>query len=213
MAAIEPARFHVREATREDVPALVKLARELAVYEKEPDAVAPNAAELYERNMFEHEYAKALLACDGPEGSGGEAIGMALCVPTPRRLADCSGTSSMCVARTRSNNFCCCPSAAVWTDSQVDRWSPADSHPVLDVDGQARDIPRGPRGHRVSSKGRHWKGPVRSIGTDRPRKVRVSLRSASLTPKKGLRSATMVGLEVECAVDRLLRIPRRQAAI
>ena len=82
MTATEPARFHVREATREDVPALVKLVHELAVYEKEPDAVAPNAAELYERNMFEHEYAKALLACDGPEGSGGEAIGMALCVPT-----------------------------------------------------------------------------------------------------------------------------------
>ena len=69
-------RFKIREATREDVDDLVRLAKELAVYEREPDAVVANAADLYRRNLFdEHQYAKALLACDSETG---KAIGMAL---------------------------------------------------------------------------------------------------------------------------------------
>ncbi|KAH8080650.1 acyl-CoA N-acyltransferase [Filobasidium floriforme] len=69
--------FHVVRATEADIPDILGLITELAVYEKEPDAVKATP-ELLKKNIFEQGYANCILAKDGTEGNPGETIGMAL---------------------------------------------------------------------------------------------------------------------------------------
>lgn len=71
----EPARELIREATPDDVPAILELVRALAVYEKEPDAVKATEAD----------FAQALFPAEGPPTTfahvaevDGEIVGMAL---------------------------------------------------------------------------------------------------------------------------------------
>jgi hypothetical protein len=66
--------FTLREATREDVPAIFSLVKGLALYEKSPDAVLATEDVLRE-NIFERQQAHVVLACVGQE-----AVGMALYV-------------------------------------------------------------------------------------------------------------------------------------
>jgi len=66
------ATFHIRKATPEDVHDILQLIVDLAVYEKEPDAVKATP-ELLRINIFEKQFAHALLAiCDN------KAVGLAL---------------------------------------------------------------------------------------------------------------------------------------
>jgi len=66
------AAFHIRKATPEDVDNILRLIVDLAVYEKEPDAVKATP-ELLRKNIFEKQFAHALLAiCDD------KAVGLAL---------------------------------------------------------------------------------------------------------------------------------------
>ncbi|KAK6907523.1 acetyltransferase [Kwoniella mangroviensis CBS 10435] len=68
----------IERATKEDVPELLGLIVELAVYEKEPDAVVATP-ELMIKNVFENNYAEVLIARTTPEdGSKGVAVGLAL---------------------------------------------------------------------------------------------------------------------------------------
>ncbi len=69
------ARFTVRDATRDDVPELVRLVRELALYEKEPDAATAT----------EDQFAAALFPEDGNPAAyalvaerDGRVVGMAI---------------------------------------------------------------------------------------------------------------------------------------
>ncbi|RCI08861.1 hypothetical protein L249_5003 [Ophiocordyceps polyrhachis-furcata BCC 54312] len=70
----------VRQATRQDVPAILSLIKALAVYEKEPDIVEATVESLQSTIAFESEStspsrpARCLLAVT----PGGEAVGMAL---------------------------------------------------------------------------------------------------------------------------------------
>ncbi|KAJ9099785.1 hypothetical protein QFC21_003783 [Naganishia friedmannii] len=64
--------IQVVPATEQDIPDILRLIKELAVYEKEPDAVTATP-ELIKENVFEKKYAECLLAKDGAE-----VIGMAL---------------------------------------------------------------------------------------------------------------------------------------
>ncbi|WVR05696.1 hypothetical protein IAU60_002720 [Kwoniella sp. DSM 27419] len=68
----------ITQATREDVPELLELIVELAVYEKEPDAVKATP-ELMIKNVFDNKYAECLIARTVTEdGSKGVAVGLAL---------------------------------------------------------------------------------------------------------------------------------------
>ncbi|KAH6917951.1 acyl-CoA N-acyltransferase [Coprinopsis sp. MPI-PUGE-AT-0042] len=69
--------YHIRKATEVDVDSILQLIKELADYEKEPDAVKATP-ELIRQNLFEKKHAQALLAFTGKEGQGGEAVGLAL---------------------------------------------------------------------------------------------------------------------------------------
>ncbi|KAJ4490252.1 acyl-CoA N-acyltransferase [Lentinula aciculospora] len=65
-------KFHIRPATLEDVDSILQLIVDLAVYEKAPDA-AQATPELLRTNLFEKQYAHALLAI-----SDGRPVGLAL---------------------------------------------------------------------------------------------------------------------------------------
>ncbi|WRT65852.1 uncharacterized protein IL334_002803 [Kwoniella shivajii] len=68
----------ITAATKEDVPELLGLIVELAVYEKEPDAVVATP-ELMIKNIFENKYAECLIARTVSEDGGkGVAVGLAL---------------------------------------------------------------------------------------------------------------------------------------
>ncbi|WVQ97078.1 hypothetical protein IAU59_004188 [Kwoniella sp. CBS 9459] len=70
--------IQITQATKDDVPELLELIIELAVYEKEPDAVKATP-ELMVKNIFENKYAECLIARTQPEdGSKGIAVGLAL---------------------------------------------------------------------------------------------------------------------------------------
>ncbi|KZP15309.1 acyl-CoA N-acyltransferase [Athelia psychrophila] len=69
--------FHIRSAGPDDVDSILRLIVELAVYEKEPDAVKATP-ELLRKNLFEDKFANALLAFRGSASAPGEAIGLAL---------------------------------------------------------------------------------------------------------------------------------------
>ncbi|KAF9066804.1 acyl-CoA N-acyltransferase [Rhodocollybia butyracea] len=66
------AGFHIRPATPDDVNIILQFINDLAVYEKEPDAVKATP-ELLRTNLFERKYAHALLAFGGDK-----PLGMAL---------------------------------------------------------------------------------------------------------------------------------------
>ena len=64
----------IRDATVDDVPVIVSLVRELAFYEREPDAVVATEDD-YHRTLFgDHARAWCLLATD----DAGEAVGFAV---------------------------------------------------------------------------------------------------------------------------------------
>ncbi|KAG7094939.1 hypothetical protein E1B28_005741 [Marasmius oreades] len=69
--------FHTRPATPRDVDAILRLITDLAIYEKEPDAVK-TTPELLRKNLFETPFAYALLAITGTSEAPGNAIGLAL---------------------------------------------------------------------------------------------------------------------------------------
>jgi len=69
--------FYVEPATEADVPDILRLIKELAVYEKEPEAVTATQ-EILTENMFRKKYAECIVAREGASGSKGEVIGMAL---------------------------------------------------------------------------------------------------------------------------------------
>lgn len=66
--------FSIREATREDVPALLKLIKDLAVYERLLDQVVASEDLLARAGFGEERYFRALLAEDAEK----QAIGFAL---------------------------------------------------------------------------------------------------------------------------------------
>ncbi|KAG2008393.1 hypothetical protein CC2G_013828 [Coprinopsis cinerea AmutBmut pab1-1] len=66
--------YHIREATENDVETLLQLITDLAVYEKEPNAVKATP-DLLRQNLFEKRHPNALIAYTGTPG---EPIGMAL---------------------------------------------------------------------------------------------------------------------------------------
>ncbi|TFL04707.1 acyl-CoA N-acyltransferase [Pterulicium gracile] len=69
--------FHIRQASPQDVDTILLLIIELADYEKAKDQVQATP-ELLHRNIFEKQYAHALLAFSGSESAPGQAIGLAL---------------------------------------------------------------------------------------------------------------------------------------
>jgi len=68
---------HVRPATPDDVNALHELVHELAVYEREPDAVEATAADLHAALFSEHPLLHGFVAELDPAGSP-QVVGMAL---------------------------------------------------------------------------------------------------------------------------------------
>ena len=60
----------IRKATREDVPAIVALVKELATYEKEPDAVIATEADFLRDGFGERPSFEVLVADDGAETVG-----------------------------------------------------------------------------------------------------------------------------------------------
>jgi len=71
------AQFYIREATPKDVPAILKLILNLAIYEKDPES-AKATPELLQQNLFDTPYAHTLLAFPGTPDAPGEAVGLAL---------------------------------------------------------------------------------------------------------------------------------------
>ncbi|KAF8586637.1 acyl-CoA N-acyltransferase, partial [Ramaria rubella] len=69
--------FHIRASTPDDIDTILQLIKELALYEKEPDAVKATP-ELLRKNLFENSYAHALLAISGKVDQPGEALAVAL---------------------------------------------------------------------------------------------------------------------------------------
>ncbi|TEB34164.1 acyl-CoA N-acyltransferase [Coprinellus micaceus] len=70
--------YHIRPARPEDVHVILALITDLAIYEKEPDAVKATP-ELLRKNLFgESPCAHALLAFTGSADVKGEAVGLAL---------------------------------------------------------------------------------------------------------------------------------------
>ncbi|GAB2986508.1 GNAT family N-acetyltransferase [Nocardioides montaniterrae] len=69
----------IREATRADVPEIMRLIHELAAYEKEPEAVVSTEADLDRWLFGDDAVASALIAESPSTGSGtAKAVGMAL---------------------------------------------------------------------------------------------------------------------------------------
>ncbi|KAH8113971.1 acyl-CoA N-acyltransferase [Phellopilus nigrolimitatus] len=79
MASPAAAAFHIRPATEDDIPAILNLIKELAIYENAEDS-AKATPELIKENIFAKHYGHTLLAISGPENalSAGEAVGLAL---------------------------------------------------------------------------------------------------------------------------------------
>ncbi|PWN90107.1 acyl-CoA N-acyltransferase [Acaromyces ingoldii] len=75
MSRKAPLAVNVRPATPDDIPTLIQFIKELAIYEKEPDA-AKATPELMKENLFEKKYAEALVAEDPEQGN--RAVGMAI---------------------------------------------------------------------------------------------------------------------------------------
>ncbi|KAK9898125.1 acyl-CoA N-acyltransferase [Cystobasidium minutum MCA 4210] len=69
--------FRLRPATERDVPSILHLIKELALYEKAPEKVLANEDSLRKTLFGEKPYAEVVLAIDG-DAQDGEAIGMAL---------------------------------------------------------------------------------------------------------------------------------------
>tara|TARA_B100000678_G_scaffold278606_1_gene273522 strand:- start:489 stop:959 length:471 start_codon:yes stop_codon:yes gene_type:complete len=63
---------HIRPARREDVPAILRFVKELAAFEREPDAVETDEAML-SHALFDERAAEAVIA-----ERGGESVGFAL---------------------------------------------------------------------------------------------------------------------------------------
>ncbi|HSO37459.1 MAG TPA: GNAT family N-acetyltransferase [Labilithrix sp.] len=61
----------IRKATREDVPAILGLVRELAAYEKEPDAVVATEADFLRDGFGERPAFEVLVAEDAESGGAG----------------------------------------------------------------------------------------------------------------------------------------------
>ena len=66
----------IRKATREDVPAILGLVKELATYEKEPDAVVATEADFL-RDGFGERPAFEVLVAEEAEGGAREIVGFA----------------------------------------------------------------------------------------------------------------------------------------
>ncbi|KAG8958585.1 hypothetical protein FRC03_009000 [Tulasnella sp. 419] len=78
MPPVPQSQFHIRAATPADIPELIRLIKELAIYEKEEES-AKATPELLQVNLFEKNHASAILAFPGPsDAPTGKAIGMAL---------------------------------------------------------------------------------------------------------------------------------------
>ncbi|KJA23071.1 hypothetical protein HYPSUDRAFT_185406 [Hypholoma sublateritium FD-334 SS-4] len=70
--------FHIRQATVDDVDAILQLIVDLATYEKEPESVKATP-ELLRKNLFETPFAHALLAFTGAvQTTDSKPIGLAL---------------------------------------------------------------------------------------------------------------------------------------
>jgi GNAT superfamily N-acetyltransferase len=78
---IEPTMLHLRPATATDVPVILALIRELAIYEREPDAVIAAEADLLRDGFGERPAFHVLLAewrAGGPEAEApAEVVGFA----------------------------------------------------------------------------------------------------------------------------------------
>ncbi len=70
----EPAAPSIRPAVPADAPGILTLIRELAAFEREPDAVRATAADIAAALVGEHPVASALVA----EDTAGTVVGMAL---------------------------------------------------------------------------------------------------------------------------------------
>ncbi|KAL1665183.1 acyl-CoA N-acyltransferase [Schizophyllum commune] len=73
MSASAKSTFSIRAAEPKDIDVILQMIIELAVYEKEPDAVKATP-ELLRKNLFEDKYANAILAFS----EEGQPIGLAL---------------------------------------------------------------------------------------------------------------------------------------
>lgn len=76
-APATPPHPRIRPATRDDVPEILELIHELAVYEKEPDAVKASVGSLTETLVGSEVHAWCHVA-EAPEGSGRRIDGIAL---------------------------------------------------------------------------------------------------------------------------------------
>ncbi|KAL1406171.1 Peroxygenase 1 [Vanrija albida] len=65
--------YVIKPATEADIPDMLAMIKELAIYEKEPDAVV-NTPEMMKENLFVKKYAEAFVA----RTPSGEAVGLAL---------------------------------------------------------------------------------------------------------------------------------------
>ena len=98
--------FKLRPATTSDIPSIMHLIRELALYEKAPERVEATEAML-EKTMFgERSYAEVVLAVD----DAGQAIGMALFVGATfaaagRELDDHSRSSTTTLRGSESQEY------------------------------------------------------------------------------------------------------------
>lgn len=66
----------IRPATEADIPTIISLIYELALYEREPEA-AQATPELIKRNVFEQKYANCILAEGDVQGET-KAVGLAI---------------------------------------------------------------------------------------------------------------------------------------
>ncbi|EIM89159.1 acyl-CoA N-acyltransferase [Stereum hirsutum FP-91666 SS1] len=71
------AAFFIRPSTPEDIPIILSLIYDLAVYEKAADQ-AKATPELIQKNLFDSPVAHALLAFNGSPSEPGEPVGLAL---------------------------------------------------------------------------------------------------------------------------------------
>lgn len=62
--------FEIRAATRDDIPLILQLIRDLATYEREPHAVMATEQGLREVLFGDEPVAKVLIACDGAQAVG-----------------------------------------------------------------------------------------------------------------------------------------------
>jgi len=69
--------FHVRSATETDIDEILTLITDLAIYEKEPEAVKATP-DLIRQNVFEKKFAHVFIAVEGVSEHPGPVIGIAL---------------------------------------------------------------------------------------------------------------------------------------